>query len=83
VDVPNFSGKTNYRGLRDTLHLIERFTRTADGLRYEVTADDPQTWTKPWTAALDMAPTGGRVVRVRMSRGQQLDAQHPELLSRG
>jgi hypothetical protein len=21
-----------------------------------VTADDPQTWTRPWTAALEMAP---------------------------
>jgi hypothetical protein len=59
VDVTNFSDKTNYRGSRDTLHLIERFTRTANGLRYEVTVDDPQTWTRPWTAALDMAPQQG------------------------
>ncbi len=56
VDVTNFSEKTNYRGSRDTLHLIERFTRSGSGLRYEVTADDPQTWTRPWTAALDLAP---------------------------
>jgi hypothetical protein len=56
VDTTNFSEKSNYRGSRETLHLIERFTRTADGLRYEVTVDDPQTWTRPWTAALDLAP---------------------------
>ena len=59
VDVTNFSDKTNYRGSRDTLHLIERFTRVGDGLRYEVTVDDPQTWTRPWTAALDMASQQG------------------------
>ena len=59
VDVTNFSDKTNYRGSRDTLHLIERFTRAANGLRYEVTVDDPHTWTRPWTAALDMAPQQG------------------------
>ena len=62
VDVTNFSDKTNYRGARDTLHLIEKFTRTSDGLRYEVTVDDPHTWTKPWTAALDMAPQKGEGV---------------------
>jgi hypothetical protein len=55
VDVTNFSEKNNYRGSRETLHLIERFTRTQAGLRYEVTVDDPTTWTTPWTAALDMS----------------------------
>ena len=56
VDVSNVSDRNNYRGARETLRLIERFTRVdADTLRYEVTADDPRTWTKPWTAALDMA----------------------------
>ena len=56
VDVSNLSEKTNYRGSRETLHLKERFYRAGGNLRYEVTADDPQTWTRPWTAALDMAP---------------------------
>ena len=56
VDVSNLSEKTNYRGSRETLHLKERFYRVGGNLRYEVTADDPQTWTRPWTAALDMAP---------------------------
>jgi hypothetical protein len=56
VDVTNFSDQALYRGSRDTLHLIERFTRVGDGLRYEVTVDDPHTWTKPWTAALELAP---------------------------
>jgi len=56
VDVTNISDKGNYRGSRETLHLTERWYRTAQGLRYEVTADDPQTWTKPWTAALELAP---------------------------
>jgi hypothetical protein len=59
VDATNFSDKTNYRGSRDTLHLIERFTRSAGGLHYEVTVDDPSTWTRPWTAALDMAAQPG------------------------
>jgi hypothetical protein len=57
IDVTNFHPKTNYRGSRDTLHLIERYTRTGvDRLRYEVTIDDPSTFERPWTAVLDLAP---------------------------
>ena len=55
VDTTNFSEKTNFRGSRETLHLIERFTREGDGINYEVTVDDPSVWTKPWTAALTLA----------------------------
>jgi hypothetical protein len=56
VDTTNFSGTSNYRGSRESLHLIERFTRTAEGIRYEVTVDDPTVWTRSWTAALTLAP---------------------------
>jgi hypothetical protein len=56
VDVANFSDKADFRGSGHTLHLIERFTRVGDGLRYEVTVDDPETWTGRWTAAVEMEP---------------------------
>ena len=56
VDVTNVSDKNNYRGSRDTLRLVERFKRAGNGLRYEVTAEDAQTWTAPWTAALELEP---------------------------
>jgi hypothetical protein len=57
VDVTNFNGKGDYRGSGAGLHLVERFRRTADGgLRYEVTVEDPDTWARPWTAALEMRP---------------------------
>ena len=55
VDTTNFSDKTNFRGSRDRLHIVERFTREGDGIAYEVTVDDPTVWTKPWTAALTLA----------------------------
>jgi hypothetical protein len=44
------------------LHLVERFRRTAEGLRYEVTVDDASTWARPWTAALDLALQPGEGV---------------------
>jgi hypothetical protein len=56
IDIANFNHKSNYRGSRETLHLIERFRRVGDTLRYEVTVDDSQTWTGPWTAALNLTP---------------------------
>lgn len=38
------------------LHLVERFSRpTHDKLHYEVTVDDPLTYTRPWTAEFDVA----------------------------
>jgi hypothetical protein len=57
VDATNFTARDNYRGSAAGLHLIERYKRTADGgLRYEVTVEDPDTWARPWTAALDLRP---------------------------
>jgi hypothetical protein len=36
----------------DAVRIVERFTRTAaDTVQYEVTIDDPKTWTRPWTLA--------------------------------
>ena len=61
VDTTNFTGRMPYRGSSDSMHLIERFRRIdKDSVRYEVTVDDAHTWTRPWTAALDMKrQTGG------------------------
>jgi hypothetical protein len=50
VDTTNFGEATNFRGSTSGLHMIERFTRVGEhGLKYEVTFDDPSTWTRPWT----------------------------------
>jgi hypothetical protein len=47
--------KANTRGSSPGLRLIERFTRTSqDTIQYQVTFNDPATWTAPWTAALDL-----------------------------
>src|SRR6516165_9156761 len=51
IDVTNFSPKTDFQGSRESLHLVERFTRTGPKtLGYEVTIEDPTVWTRPWTA---------------------------------
>jgi len=51
IDVTNFSPKADYRGSRENLHLIERWTRTGPtSLEYVVIIEDPTVWTRPWTA---------------------------------
>jgi hypothetical protein len=56
IDVTNFSPKTDYRGSRENLHLVERWTRTGpESLEYVVTVEDPTVWTRPWTAKQEFA----------------------------
>jgi hypothetical protein len=58
VDSTNFTDKLGGGGgsiSSTSLHLIEKFTRTApDTIHYEFTVDDPETFTTRWTAALDL-----------------------------
>jgi hypothetical protein len=50
IDVSNFSPKTDFRGSRENLHLVERWTRKGPTtLEYAVTVEDPTVWTRPWT----------------------------------
>ena len=59
VDTTNFTGKTNLRGSSENMHLVERFTRTdRDTLLYEFTVEDPQSFTKQWTAQIPMTRSG-------------------------
>ena len=47
--------------IRDSaLHVVERFTRVnADTILYRFTVDDPNTWTRPWSAEIPMIATKG------------------------
>jgi hypothetical protein len=55
VDVTNFSAKAGYRGATTNLHVTERFRRTDAGtVHYELTVEDPTTFSRPWTASLDL-----------------------------
>ena len=60
IDTTNFSTHRTFRqiaGLEvsgEHVHLIERLAPIDDGntIRYDVTVEDPTTWTRPWTAAV-------------------------------
>ena len=52
VETTNFNNKIGAAGayFSDAARLTERFTRTSpEDLSYDLTIDDPNTWTKPWT----------------------------------
>jgi hypothetical protein len=65
VDVTNFSPKTDFQGSRENLHLVERFTRRdANTLLYEVTVEDPTTWTRSWTARQEWTKQSDQANRI-------------------
>jgi len=72
VELTNFSAKTNFQGSHETLHLVERYTRVGDGsLRYEVTVDDPATFSRPWTVGVPMRqdPTQSQIFEYACHEG--------------
>ena len=56
VETTNFLPRSVYRNANaDRLKVTERFTPlSATQLRWNVTLDDPTTWTKPWTFAIPL-----------------------------
>ena len=56
VETTNFDRRMLYRNASENLKIIERFRRVApDMVEWSVTLDDAQTWTRPWTYAMDLA----------------------------
>jgi hypothetical protein len=54
VETTNFA--VGFRGSNpETYRMVERYRRVdANNLRREITFEDPQTWTRPWTVLIDM-----------------------------
>ena len=61
VETTNFDRRQLFRGLsQGTVRLMERFARVDDEtLRYDVTFVATDLWSRPWTASLLLARTGG------------------------
>jgi hypothetical protein len=85
VDVTNFSAKVDYRGSRENLHLVERWTRTGPNtLEYEVTIEDPTVWTRPWTVKQEFTRQSDKENRIYYEpRCIEGNVGHPTIIRMG
>jgi hypothetical protein len=68
VDTVNL--KNSFRGASDQLHLIERFTRVGSKtINYQVTVDDPVTWTNKWTFMIPLKATEDHIYEYACHEG--------------
>jgi hypothetical protein len=83
VETTNFTDQTsignNGNGLRHSadMKLIERFTRVeADVLQYEVTIEDPKTYTRPWKLSIPLiSPEGFQLLPYDATKATTCSAQ--------
>jgi hypothetical protein len=94
VHTTNLNGRTGAQGngmslmFSDRAEITERFTRTGENtMQYEVTVNDPGTWTAPWTATFPLrrdadydlfeyaCHEGNYALRHSLSASRMLDAQ--------
>ena len=72
VETANFSPGSTFIGSAEHLHLVERFTRVAaDTINYEVTLDDPTTWTRSWTVAIPLKQTQANIYEFACHEGNR------------
>ena len=55
VETTNYKPRSFQSISSEQLHVVERFSRTAPNiLKYEITINDPGTWTKPWSLMIPL-----------------------------
>jgi len=70
VETTNFNDRTRFRNSTSALKVTERFTRTdAETVDYQFTVDDPNTWTRPWTAAVPLRKVPGPIYEYACHEG--------------
>jgi hypothetical protein len=70
IDTTNFSPQSNFRGSNENLHLVERLTRVSPELiEYRITAEDPTTWSRPWTLLITLRRTDEPMVEYACHEG--------------
>jgi hypothetical protein len=55
IDTTNYKPRAFMSVSSEKLHVTERFSRSGpETLKYEITIDDPETWTKPWSLMIPL-----------------------------
>ncbi len=69
VDTTNYLPKSFMTG-SEKLHVIERFTRvSSDTIEYEITVNDPATWTKSWTVMMPLKQSHDQIYEYACHEG--------------
>jgi hypothetical protein len=70
VETTNISDQYSYRGSGPGLRLVERFRRSSpDVLNYQVTIQDPETFSRPWTIELPARRADGPIYEYACHEG--------------
>jgi hypothetical protein len=70
VDTTNYKPGAFRSVSSDKLHVTERFSRSGpETLKYEITIDDPGTWTKPWSLMIPLRHSPNRVFEYACHEG--------------
>jgi hypothetical protein len=70
VDTTNFTTKTRYQGSTPALHVVERFKRVDDHtILYRFTVEDPNAFSKPWTAEYPFLSTNEHIYEYACHEG--------------
>jgi hypothetical protein len=70
VDTTNYKPQSFMSASSEKLHVMERFTRNGpESLKYEITINDPETWTKPWSLMIPLQRTSDSIFEYACQEG--------------
>jgi len=72
IDTTNYKPRAFMSVSSDKLHVIERLSRSGpETLKYEITIDDPDVWTKPWSLMIPLRYSPNRVFEYACHEGNE------------
>lgn len=72
IDTTNYKPRAFQSISSEKLHVTERLSRSSpDILKYEITIDDPDTWTKPWSLMIPLHYSKNRVYEYACHEGNE------------
>jgi|SRR5271166_14436 len=72
IDTTNYKPRAFMQMSTEKLHVTERFSRSGpDTLKYEITVEDPGTWTKPWSLMIPLQRSSDPVYEYACHEGNE------------
>ena len=70
IDTTNYKPQSFMSSSSEQLHVTERLTRTGpESMKYEITINDPGTWTKPWSLMIPLQRTSELIYEYACQEG--------------